>query len=478
MPFNGSGVATPPGADFPAVANTLIESAKFNAVINDAYTCISTAITKDGQTTVTANIPFSNFRLTGVGNASAATDAMNLRSVVNGSGVYVGTVGGTANAITLTANPAIAAYAVGQAFRFIVGTTNTGAVTIATSGLAVRDLKKRVSGGLVAVVANDLIAGNEYAIYDDGTQYVLEGVRVYSHGADIASASTINLDTATGDCVDITGTTSVTAITLAEGEERTLRFTGILTFTNGASLVLPGGANITTAAGDFAVVRGYASGVVRCVSYTTASGAPIVNNAIPKSTVTTAGDLIYGTGSATVTRLGIGTARQVLTVNSGATAPAWANPITLGTPTAASGSTISYTSVIPAGARRMTLNLTRFSSNGTSPFLVQLGVGGTYTTSGYLCAASNRSASTASTAGFILISASVAANTYGGSLILSLADSSNNKWCGSGIFSRDDGIVESCAGDVALSGAVDSIRITTVGGADTFDAGAVNISYE
>ncbi len=75
MPFNGSGVATPPGADFPAVANTLIESAKFNAVINDAYTCISTAITKDGQTTVTANIPFSNFRLTGVGNASAATDA-------------------------------------------------------------------------------------------------------------------------------------------------------------------------------------------------------------------------------------------------------------------------------------------------------------------------------------------------------------------------------------------------------------------
>jgi hypothetical protein len=45
--------------------------------------------------------------------------------------------------------------------------------------------------------------------------------------------------------------------------------------------------------------------------------------AIPKSTVTTAGDVIYGTGSAAVTRLGIGTAGQVLTVNSGATAPEW-----------------------------------------------------------------------------------------------------------------------------------------------------------
>ena len=46
--------------------------------------------------------------------------------------------------------------------------------------------------------------------------------------------------------------------------------------------------------------------------------------AIPKSTVTTAGDVIYATGSGAVTRLGIGTAGQVLTVNSGATAPEWA----------------------------------------------------------------------------------------------------------------------------------------------------------
>ncbi len=55
--------------------------------------------------------------------------------------------------------------------------------------------------------------------------------------------------------------------------------------------------------------------------------------AIPKSTVTTAGDVIYATGSGTVTRLGIGTANQVLRVNSGATAPEWATP--------ASGSTFA-----------------------------------------------------------------------------------------------------------------------------------------
>lgn len=95
-----------------------------------------------------------------------------------------------------------------------------------------------------------------------------------THGADIASATTTVLDTATGDLVDVTGTTTITAITLAEGRMATVRFTGILTLTNGASLLLPGAANITTAAGDIAVFRGYAAGVVRCVSYTRLSLLP------------------------------------------------------------------------------------------------------------------------------------------------------------------------------------------------------------
>jgi len=92
----------------------------------------------------------------------------------------------------------------------------------------------------------------------------------------VASASTINLDQVRGDLVDVSGTTSITAITLTEGQERTVRFTGILTLTNGASLILPTGANITTAVGDFAILRGYASGVVRCVVYMRASGKALI----------------------------------------------------------------------------------------------------------------------------------------------------------------------------------------------------------
>lgn len=87
------------------------------------------------------------------------------------------------------------------------------------------------------------------------------------HGADIASATTLNLSAATGNLVDVTGTTAITGITLTEGTERTVRFTGALTLTHGASLVLPGGVSITTVAGDIAIFRGYAAGVVRCVLY-------------------------------------------------------------------------------------------------------------------------------------------------------------------------------------------------------------------
>jgi hypothetical protein len=67
------------------------------------------------------------------------------------------------------------------------------------------------------------------------------------------------------------------------------------------------------------------SSVLASTPTATKSAYDLADAAVPKSTVTTAGDVIYGTGSAAVTRLGIGTAGQVLKVNSGATAPEWGN---------------------------------------------------------------------------------------------------------------------------------------------------------
>lgn len=98
-------------------------------------------------------------------------------------------------------------------------------------------------------------------------------------GSDIASATTTDIGAATGDFVDVTGTTTITGLgTIAAGIERTVRFTGALTLThNATSLILPGAANITTAANDRAVFRSLGSGNWLCVDYIKASGTAVVS---------------------------------------------------------------------------------------------------------------------------------------------------------------------------------------------------------
>jgi hypothetical protein len=90
VPFNGAGVYSPNGADFPAVTQTVISSTKYNNVINDIATALSTCLTKDGQQTATANIPFGGFRATNVGitaiAGSVGTPAINVSDA--GTGLY------------------------------------------------------------------------------------------------------------------------------------------------------------------------------------------------------------------------------------------------------------------------------------------------------------------------------------------------------------------------------------------------------
>ncbi|MDI1263156.1 MAG: SGNH/GDSL hydrolase family protein [bacterium] len=93
---------------------------------------------------------------------------------------------------------------------------------------------------------------------------------VMTKGADIASASSIDLGAATGDTVDITGTTTITALgTVTAGKRRWVRFAGILTLThNATSLVLPDKQNIVTEAGDTALFESRGSGNWKCLVYT------------------------------------------------------------------------------------------------------------------------------------------------------------------------------------------------------------------
>lgn len=102
-----------------------------------------------------------------------------------------------------------------------------------------------------------------------------------SKSADLASATTTDLSSGTTPYVHITGTTTITGLGTAQaGTERLVVFDGILTLThNATSLILPTGANITTAAGDAAIFRSEGAGNWRCVSYQRKSGAPLVGGA-------------------------------------------------------------------------------------------------------------------------------------------------------------------------------------------------------
>jgi hypothetical protein len=169
------------------------------------------------------------------------------------SGTAVGGVTGAGNAV-LGTSPTLVTPNLGTP-SLLVLTNATGT----PSAINLTNATNLPSGALPTVPINKggTNATTAYAGYDN----------LSIHGADIASAATLNLDNATGNVVDVTGTTTITAITLADGRERTVRFTGVLTLTKNSVIILPGTTNITTAAGDFATFRGYAAGVVRCVNY-------------------------------------------------------------------------------------------------------------------------------------------------------------------------------------------------------------------
>jgi len=126
-------------------------------------------------------------------------------------------------------------------------------------------------------IAGALLAANNLS---DVASKVAAKDTISVKGADIASAGTTDLSAATGDFVDVTGTTTITALgTAAAGVERVVRFTSILTLTHHAtSLILPTGASITTAAGDVARFRSLGSGNWVCVGYSRASGAALLSS--------------------------------------------------------------------------------------------------------------------------------------------------------------------------------------------------------
>ena len=160
---------------------------------------------------------------------------------------------------------------------------------------------------------------------------------------------------------------------------------------------------------------------------------------------------------------------------------AWASPLVSGTAVTASGTSVDFNS-IPAGVRRITVMFNGVSTNGTSNILVQVGSGSVVNT-GYVSNAANipngsTPVTSSATSGLLLTGANASTVVLSGSVVLT--NITGNVWVYISIFGRSDAATPIFGGgnSPSLSGTLDRIRITTVNGTDTFDAGTINILYE
>ena len=175
---------------------------------------------------------------------------------------------------------------------------------------------------------------------------------------------------------------------------------------------------------------------------------------------------------ATTTLVGTDTTQTLTnkTINGGA--------LTLMTAQAStSGTSIDFTG-IPSWVKRVTVMLSGVSTSGTSQLILRVGSGSILAT-GYVSGGTlNSTSGTVGTSTTSFLLSPTVAGTYIFQGIATLALVTGNTWVCSGYLHAGAGQTSGFAGDVSLSGALDRVRITTVNGTDTFDAGTINVLYE
>lgn len=190
-PYNGSGTFTPYTPGNPVIPGTTISSTAFNSTQSDIAAGLTNAVTRDGQSPPTANLPMGGRKHTGLAAGTVAGDSLRWEQLFN------------------------------------------------------------------------------------------QGVE-----QDIASAATVDVGALNTTIARITGTITITSFGTNYNGPRFVRFAGILTLThNATTLILPGAANITTAAGDRAILTpvGNPSNGWQVLAYQRADGTALAGGVLPGS---------------------------------------------------------------------------------------------------------------------------------------------------------------------------------------------------
>jgi uncharacterized protein YjbI with pentapeptide repeats len=230
MSFNGSGTFLINSTGQPVVANTVISATVFNALTADLASGLTNCITKDGQSTPTANIPMGSNKITGLASGTVASDAANLGQVQSTAAKLI-TISGT-DTITGTMSPTLTAYAAGQLFYFVAGAANTGAVTLNVDGLGAKSVTR---DGSSALAAGDINSGEMVVVIYDGTRFQM-----------INAANSFGNTTINGT-LTVTGNTALQAnvsVTSALTVNGTFGVTGAVTL--GSTLSVTGKSDLPT----------------------------------------------------------------------------------------------------------------------------------------------------------------------------------------------------------------------------------------
>lgn len=137
MSFNGSGTFLINSSGQPVVTNTVISSTAFNALTADLGTGLSTTITKDGQTTATAKIPFAQ-------GLSAAAASNFAAGTVAAPGLYLATDTGTGLYRIAANNYGVAVSGAKVLDISSTGLSVTGALSVGASSVALVTYTRQV----------------------------------------------------------------------------------------------------------------------------------------------------------------------------------------------------------------------------------------------------------------------------------------------------------------------------------------------
>ena len=304
MSYNGSGTFVINSAGQPVVANTVISATTFNALTSDLANGLTTCITKDGQTTPTANIPMGGFKITNLATGTAATDAATVAQIQSNGAALV-TVTGT-DTLTGSLTPALVAYVTGAVYYFVAPATNTGAVTLNIDTLGAKNVTR---DGTTALVSGDIVSGEMVAVVYDGTRFqLISPVNSFTNlnvsgTLTVAGATTLNGNLAVGDAAADTINFKSSGWTLTNNVSVIGTWADIGTITtadiNGGTIdgtTIGGG---TAAAGTFTTVTA-TTGNITTVNATTVDSTNLEVTNLKAKDGTAAGSIADATGVVTL----------------------------------------------------------------------------------------------------------------------------------------------------------------------------------